>query len=109
MVPEKGSQGNMDLSRVLALAVADTDVAGRGGPDVLPGSAGNGSWHSASAGPGRRRDKQGCSIAVRDHNADRSRTQSGIRHRSVDGEPLRHEPSYPSAGGLDNGNQIMTS
>jgi hypothetical protein len=50
MMPEKGSKGNLDPSRVTAPGDADTPVAGRDGPAVLPGSAGDGSWRSAVAG-----------------------------------------------------------
>lgn len=109
MLPEKRSKGNLDPSRLLAPVGADTAVAGRDGPAVLPGSAGDGGWHSAVAELGLRRGKPGCNSTVRDHNAGRSRTPLGIgcRGRPFDGESLRHEPPYPPEGGLDNGNRIM--
>src|SRR5437868_7963603 len=48
MMPEKGSKGNLDPSRASAPGDADTPVAGRDGPTVLPGFAGDGSWRSRS-------------------------------------------------------------
>jgi hypothetical protein len=81
MMPEKGSKGNLDPSRVTAPGDAGTPVAGRDGPAVLPGSAGDGSWRSAVAEAGLGPGRWDCNNAARGHSADRSRTPRGIHRR----------------------------
>jgi hypothetical protein len=108
MMTEKRSKGNLDPSRAWAPAGADTSVAGRDGPGVLPDFAGGGGWHSAVVGVGLGRGRRGCNSTVRDHSANRSRTRRGIRchGKPADGEPLRHEsPCRPQAG-MDKGNRL---
>ena len=101
MMPEKGSKGNLDPSRASAPGDADTPVAGRDGPTVLPGFAGDGSWRSVVAGAGLGSGTSDRNSAARDHSRNTERTERGIRRadKSVVAEPLRQKPPCVSAGG----------
>src|SRR5437868_3983782 len=110
MMPEKGSKGNLDPSRASAPGDADTPVAGRDGPTVLPGFAGDGSWRSVVAGAGLGYGTSDRNSAARDHSADRSRTPRGIPRWSkpVAGESRRQEWPCPPADGTRQRQTIMS-
>lgn len=90
MMPEKGSPGNLDPSRGLALG-SDNRVAGRGDPIDLRDSAGADDWRRVAVADERRRGRRSRNSAGRDHSADKSRTLRDIRSRIADAESLRHE------------------
>jgi hypothetical protein len=110
MMPEKGSKGNLDPSRASAPGDADTPVAGRDGPAVLPDSAGDGSWRSAVAGAGLGHGTSDRNSAARGHSADRSRTPRGIHRRGkpVAEEPLRQVAPCPPGDGAGQRQTIMS-
>src|SRR5438309_2103792 len=101
---------NLDPSRASAPGDADTPVAGRDGPTVLPGFAGDGSWRSVVAGAGLGYGTSDRNSAARDHSADRSRTPRGIPRRSkpVAGESRRQEWPCPPADGTRQRQTIMS-
>lgn len=108
MLADPESKRNPDPSRALAPAAADTPVADRDGPAVLPESADGGSSPNVVAGDVLRRGKRGCNSVVRDHTADRSRTRQYSRSSPAGGELFHPDSSCPPQAGTGQRQRIMT-
>ena len=107
MLPDPESKRNSDPSRALAPAAADTPVADRDGPAVLPGSADGGSSPNVVAGDVLQHGKRGCNSVVRDHTAGRSKTPQYSRSSPAAGELFRPDSSCPPQAGTGQRQRIM--
>jgi len=100
MMTTKRSKVNPDPSLAAALDVIGIPAAGHGDRGGLPDSADAGDSHCAADEVELGYGSSSCNSVVRDHNAGRDRTSTGIHcaDKPAAAEQLRHEPPSALAG-----------